>query len=144
MENGQVRRLISTKDYEKLHQYEELRSLQKENEILRDFKEGPLYFDPTYKYNFNSNEYDTSSQPRIPAWCDRVLFEAKEGFELSQVLYGRAELRISDHRPVFSLFEAKIRKINEEKLAELEEKLIAEFNLAKVAPAKEEAVEVLD
>ncbi len=45
---------------------------------------------------------------------------------------------------MFSLFEAKIRKINEEKLAELEEKLISEFNLAKVAPAKEEAVEVLD
>jgi hypothetical protein len=54
---------------------------QKDNEIMRDFKEGPLYFDPTYKYNFNSNEYYTSSKARIPAWCDRRFFEAKESFE---------------------------------------------------------------
>lgn len=30
-----------------------------------------------------------------------------------------------------ALFEAKIRKINEEKMVELEEKLISEFNQAK-------------
>lgn len=99
---------------------------------MRDFKEGPLYFDPTYKYNFNSNEYDTSSKARIPAWCDRIFFEAKdtETSHLQQVLYSRSELRLSDHRPVYGLFEAKIRTINEEKMQELEEKLIIEFNLA--------------
>jgi hypothetical protein len=100
---------------------------------MRDFKEGPLYFDPTYKYNFNTNDYDTSSKLRVPAWSDRIFYEAKESFEqdLIQVLYTRAELKLSDHRPVMALFEAKIRKINEEKMIELEEKLISEFNQAK-------------
>lgn len=38
--------------------------------------------------------------------------------------YGRAELKMSDHRPVFGLFEAKIRRINEDAKLEIEEKLI--------------------
>jgi hypothetical protein len=33
---------------------------------------------------------------------------------LTQIYYGRSEIKISDHRPVIGLFEAKIRKINEE------------------------------
>ena len=44
---------------------------------------------------------------------------------MTQILYGRTELKLSDHRPVYGLFEAKIRKINEEKMLELEEKLKA-------------------
>ena len=93
---------------------------------MKDFKEGPLYFDPTYKYNLKSNDYDTSSKARVPAWCDRIFYEAKDTFSqhLTQKLYQRVEIKLSDHRPVFSLFEAKIRKINEEKMAALEEKLI--------------------
>jgi hypothetical protein len=37
-------------------------------------------------------------------------------------------LKLSAHRPVVGLFEAKIRKINDEKMQELEERLISEFN----------------
>lgn len=39
------------------------------------------------------------------------MYEANSN--LSQIYYGRAELKLSDHRPVLGLFEAKIRKINE-------------------------------
>ena len=87
-----------------------------------------MYFDPTYKYLFNSNEYDPA---RVPGWTDRILYEAKESFSenLKQILYTRAgDLKLSSHRPVVGLFEAKIRKIDEEKMQELEEKLIADFN----------------
>ena len=70
---------------------------------------------------------------------------------MTQILYGRTELKLSDHRPVYGLFEAKIRKINEEKMLELEEKLIQEFNLTKkeeeqkmLVPGKFEPLEVLD
>jgi hypothetical protein len=40
------------------------------------------------------------------------------------VYYGRAELKLSDHRPVIGLFEAKVRRINEEAKSEIEDKLI--------------------
>jgi hypothetical protein len=56
---------------------------------MRDFQEAPLYFDPTYKYQLNSNEYDVS---RVPGWTDRILFEAKEslGDKCHSVLFARA------------------------------------------------------
>lgn len=139
LDNDTVRKLIATKDYEHLHKYEEFHKFaQKDSEIMRDFREAPLYFDPTYKYNFNSGDYDTSSKARVPAWCDRILFEAKESVagNLQQILYTRAEIKLSTHRPVLGLFEAKIRKINEEKFGMLEEQLMQEFNLMK----KEEEV----
>jgi len=79
LDNDTVRKHIASKDYEYLHKYEEFHKFtQLDSEIMRDFKEAPLYFDPTYKYNFNSSEYDTSNKARIPAWCDRIFFEAKE------------------------------------------------------------------
>jgi len=93
---------------------------------MRGFSEGSLAFDPTYKYNFNSTEYDTSDKLRIPAWCDRVIYEENE--DLGCIFYGRAELRLSDHRPVFSLFEAKIRKINEKARQEIEQVVISKYN----------------
>lgn len=124
-----IKKLIASKDYEKLHQYEELTTFaKKDSDIMRDFQEAPLYFDPTYKYQLNSNEYDVS---RVPGWTDRILFEAKEslGDNLKQILYTRAaDLKLSTHRPVVGLFEAMIRKIDEDRMQELEDRLIAEFN----------------
>lgn len=48
--------------------------MRETNSILSKFYEGPLNFDPTYKYDKNCNIYDTSKKNRIPAWCDRILF----------------------------------------------------------------------
>jgi len=129
LDNDTVRKHIASKDYEYLHKYEEFHKFtQLDSEIMRDFKEAPLYFDPTYKYQLNSNEYDVS---RVPGWTDRILFEAKEslGDNLKQILYTRAaDLKLSTHRPVVGLFEAMIRKIDEDRMQELEDRLIAEFN----------------
>ena len=52
---------IHVQDYEELMKVDEFTLAQKESEVLKDFKEGQLIFDPTYKYNPNSNVYDTSS-----------------------------------------------------------------------------------
>ena len=38
------------------------------------YREGPLNFRPTYKFDSGSDVYDTSSKRRVPAWTDRVLF----------------------------------------------------------------------
>ena len=125
MENAKTRQLIAMQDYEELFKHDEFKEAKKESDVLVNFKEGSITFDPSYKYAFNSAEYDTSSKVRVPAWCDRILYEA-EG-NLTQIFYGRAELKLSDHRPIFGLFEAKVRRINELAKAEIEEKLIAKF-----------------
>lgn len=38
------------------------------------YREGPLNFRPTYKFDSGLDTYDTSSKRRVPAWTDRVLF----------------------------------------------------------------------
>ncbi len=38
------------------------------NEYLSLYKEGEINFLPTYKYDQNSDKYDTSKKMRPPAW----------------------------------------------------------------------------
>ena len=81
------------------------------------YEEGPILFRPTYRYNLNSDEYDTGEKMRIPAWTgdglyidtplrvshsptDRILYR---GQNLDLEKYFRAELKSSDHRPVYAV-----------------------------------------
>eukprot|EP00344_Euplotes_crassus_P011123 CAMPEP_0197019178 /NCGR_PEP_ID=MMETSP1380-20130617/80546_1 /TAXON_ID=5936 /ORGANISM="Euplotes crassus, Strain CT5" /LENGTH=302 /DNA_ID=CAMNT_0042446547 /DNA_START=699 /DNA_END=1607 /DNA_ORIENTATION=+ len=79
---------------------------------LYHYKEMPIRFLPTYKYDKNSNIYDTSKKKRIPAWTDRILWyhnEEESGGRgskyISPILYERRETTFSDHRPVVAYFE---------------------------------------
>jgi Phosphatidylinositol 5-phosphate phosphatase len=40
----------------------------KESEVLQKYQEGKITFLPTYKYDANSNVYDTSKKQRTPSW----------------------------------------------------------------------------
>lgn len=48
---------------------------------------------------------------------------------MSLTKYGRAEIALSDHKPVYAIFKAKIRRINEEAKAFIEESLIQKYNV---------------
>ncbi|KAJ3191067.1 inositol polyphosphate 5-phosphatase [Entophlyctis luteolus] len=103
----------------------------KENQILKEFKEPPIQFLPTYKFNrrktcscvkfmkcfrkssrkvhvdFEENIYDTSKKQRIPSWTDRILFSAIN-LVVTPVIYGSVmEPQESDHKPVFGVFTLK-------------------------------------
>ena len=43
--------------------------------MFQGYKEGPLNFAPTYKYDLFCDDYDTSDKSRTPAWTDRVLWK---------------------------------------------------------------------
>lgn len=91
---------------------------QKDNDIsFPEFREGPINFAPTYKYNNGSDTYDTSEKMRAPAWTDRILFK---GESINLLLYGREELTLSDHKPVKAIFQSSIMNINHEKRNELQ------------------------
>jgi len=45
------------------------------NLAFTDYKEGPLLFRPTYRYNVGTDDYDTSEKMRIPAWTGEYLFQ---------------------------------------------------------------------
>jgi hypothetical protein len=73
-DNKQVRKLIKIGDFEELMRFDELKRARDHSSKLQRMVEGPLTFYPTYKYDSQSDEYDTSSKKRVPAWCDRILF----------------------------------------------------------------------
>uniref|UniRef100_A0A0D3EKE6 Inositol polyphosphate-related phosphatase domain-containing protein n=1 Tax=Oryza barthii TaxID=65489 RepID=A0A0D3EKE6_9ORYZ len=78
--------------------------------------EGVLEFAPTYKYELNSAKYigdDQRGGRRTPAWCDRILSFGK-GVKLMS--YGRAELTMSDHRPVVATYAAEVEVFSSRKL----------------------------
>ena len=53
-------------------------------QVFREFIEGDLNFDPTYKYDEFSDDYDTSEKGRTPAWCDRVLWRRRSWIDRSK------------------------------------------------------------
>lgn len=110
---------------------------------FRFYSEGPLTFPPTYKYDLGRDEYDTSyvftrpvwsitsactdyptrEKARVPAWCDRILWK---GTNLREAQYNTADLRFSDHRPVFAIFECVISAVEEDLKEKLRQKLYSE------------------
>jgi hypothetical protein len=77
---------------------------------LHSFTEPPITFAPTYKYNRGSDEYDTSEKRRIPAWCDRILYRARDPERVQNIFYRRCEPNISDHRPVCGGYTVEVKK----------------------------------
>ena len=66
------------------------------------FAEGKITFMPTFKFDMDTADYDSSHKQRIPAWTDRVLFKP---FGTRVVEYTSEEdSRHSDHRPVHATF----------------------------------------
>ncbi|KAG0222642.1 hypothetical protein BGW41_005887 [Actinomortierella wolfii] len=77
---------------------------------LRAFQEAELLFAPTYKYDPDTDTYDTSAKHRTPAWCDRILWR---GRHIRQLFYRRCEVRVSDHRPISGGFIVSVKRIDE-------------------------------
>ncbi|PAV21260.1 inositol polyphosphate phosphatase [Pyrrhoderma noxium] len=109
LENGLVRSLAESDDLDALVAADQLRRAIDSRLAFVGYEEGPLLFRPTYRYDLQSTRYDTSEKMRIPAWTDRILYK---GSGLDLVVYSRAELLGSDHRPVFAIFRAEVRIID--------------------------------
>ncbi|OCF43348.1 hypothetical protein I317_02786 [Kwoniella heveanensis CBS 569] len=107
--NPEVRGMIEAGDLDSLLAADQLLNAVDAGETFVGYDEGPIRFDPTYKYDNGTDDYDTSEKQRIPAWTDRVLFK---GSALRLKEYNRAELYTSDHRPVYAVFDATIREVD--------------------------------
>ncbi|KAJ5122846.1 hypothetical protein N7448_003980 [Penicillium atrosanguineum] len=103
--NQIVRDLVMQRDYQKLYDNDQLNLQMIAGRAFQFYSEGPIRFAPTYKYDVGTDNYDTSDKSRIPAWCDRILWR---GANVRQIQYQTADLRVSDHRPVWSIFDCVI------------------------------------
>ncbi|KAL3648994.1 Type IV inositol polyphosphate 5-phosphatase 7 [Castilleja foliolosa] len=102
--------LIEMQNWRALLEKDQLRIEQRQGRVFDGWREGKIYFPPTYKYSHNSDRYagddmHPKEKRRTPAWCDRILWY---GNGLQQLSYTRGESRFSDHRPVSSVFWAEI------------------------------------
>ncbi|KAG9101703.1 inositol polyphosphate 5-phosphatase [Ceratobasidium sp. 370] len=120
--NDEVRYLAVNDQLHVLLESDQLRIAMANQAAFVGYEEAPVLFRPTYRYDLYSDEYDTSEKLRIPAWTDRILFR---GTGLDVASYFRAELKQSDHRPVYAIFHATARVIDIAKKNALQAQLLA-------------------
>ncbi|XP_006891079.1 PREDICTED: inositol polyphosphate 5-phosphatase K [Elephantulus edwardii] len=121
-----VRESIKNQSYRELWEKDQLSIVKKHDPLLREFQEGPLLFPPTYKFDRNSSNYDTSEKKRKPAWTDRILWRLKRQpqaklctpsplaphFSLSLRNYvSHMMYYISDHKPVTGTFDLEMKPL---------------------------------
>lgn len=138
-----VRSCINDRTFHLLWSKDQLTAMKKKEAILREFHEGPLDFQPTYKFDLNSDTYDSSGKKRKPAWTDRILWrlgpEATRPEEESDGSSGKSAAGdrefplmirqesyasdmaygISDHKPVTATFTLELKKMYETPLVRL-------------------------
>uniref|UniRef100_A0A7N8WQE0 Inositol polyphosphate-5-phosphatase K n=1 Tax=Mastacembelus armatus TaxID=205130 RepID=A0A7N8WQE0_9TELE len=143
-----VRTCINNQTYNLLWSKDQLIMMKKKEQMLQEFEEGPLDFQPTYKFDLNSDSYDSSGKKRKPAWTDRILWrlrpkasthdephgntldasevkqleEDKEyPLKIRQDMYTSImEYSISDHKPVVGIFTLELRKMYKTPLVRLQ------------------------
>jgi phosphatidylinositol-bisphosphatase len=62
--------------------HDELAQVMKQRKAFHQgWKEGPIRFLPTYKYDIGSvARFDTSEKKRSPSWCDRILYRTRNDY----------------------------------------------------------------
>ena len=73
--------------------------------LLAGFAEGAIDFAPTYKFDKNSENYDSGLIKQSPAYTDRILLKGGTAGSLREMTYySSRDIRLSDHRPVLAFF----------------------------------------
>jgi len=109
LDNDSVRKYALASELDTLLARDQLKKAMDDGDVFHGYEEGAMLFCPTYRYDLYSENYDTSEKLRTPAWTDRILYR---GPGLNCLKYDRAELKSSDHRPVFALLTTKARCID--------------------------------
>ncbi|ODV92761.1 hypothetical protein CANCADRAFT_92605 [Tortispora caseinolytica NRRL Y-17796] len=129
---GDVMRLLSADNLDKLLKSDQLRQELNRNPDmkLRLFNEKEIAFMPTYKYDVGTNNYDSSSKMRVPAWCDRIFYRAgNERTSIEALDYRRHEITLSDHRPVTGIYKVRVKDVDEDKFAQVVSRCRDEWKL---------------
>jgi phosphatidylinositol-bisphosphatase len=107
-----IKAMADAYQYSALLSHDQLTQQVKKGAVFSQFKEHPIDFKPTYKYDPSTNTWDTSEKNRAPAWCDRILYYSDNWEFINVVCYGsHPEMIISDHKPVSSVFMLQVKVV---------------------------------
>ncbi|KAA3681102.1 inositol polyphosphate 5-phosphatase INPP5E, partial [Paragonimus westermani] len=109
-----VENLLTTgrtnRTYDNLLTADELLISQAEGRVFPRFHEGRITFPPTYKFDLNSDLYDSSEKRRTPSYTDRILFMSQNKGAVVCLHYDMIPaIRTSDHRPVYGFYSLKLK-----------------------------------
>ncbi|XP_014262113.1 inositol polyphosphate 5-phosphatase OCRL-1 isoform X2 [Cimex lectularius] len=106
-----VKEYILMEKYKPILENDQLVKQHRLKKVFVGYKEGPINFMPTYKYDPGTDNWDSSEKNRAPAWCDRILWK---GDSIQQLEYRSHQIyQISDHKPVSSVFISRVKRIDE-------------------------------
>ncbi len=90
--------------------FDQLNYFKKEGLIFRGYSEDEIKFQPTFKYDTGTNQYDTSSKRRVPSYTDRILYKCQPYTKINPLHYDSVQdVVTSDHKPVWGMWEVNIR-----------------------------------
>ncbi|CAI5719072.1 unnamed protein product [Hyaloperonospora brassicae] len=95
-----------------LVQHDQLTIERQRGNVLKGFEEGALTFPPTYKFQAGTSKYERRPEKkfRAPAWCDRILWRAKNPSDVKLISYDSVPaLEMSDHKPVHAFFDVQVK-----------------------------------
>lgn len=108
--------------YSRFIVHDQLFKAKRDKRAFDGYEEGPINFSPTYKYDANTDNFDSSEKSRPPAWCDRILWR---GRGVIQTAYSSVmNIRASDHKPVYAIFTTPIQAIDGEKYTKIHEEVL--------------------
>ncbi|XP_053330006.1 phosphatidylinositol 3,4,5-trisphosphate 5-phosphatase 2A-like [Spea bombifrons] len=97
--------------YHVLLPVDQLNQERKRKKVFLGFKEEPIAFPPTFRYERGSRNYDwqktkaTGTRIFAPSWSDRVLWTSYPDTKIKCTSYGCTDdIVTSDHSPVFATF----------------------------------------
>lgn len=100
--------------YDELIAKDQMTRLMSKGGVFEHFKECKINFAPTYRFDINPDDPGNYSSVRVPSWTDRIVYRSSEESEVKPLHYDCCtSLNISDHRPVFGIFEATIKPIKD-------------------------------
>lgn len=127
--------LIREKDWQGLIAKDQLYRQLKENpgHRLKPFHEASIEFAPTYKYDRQTDSYDTSEKQRVPAYCDRIMWytRSEHAHTIQCLQYiSQPQIKMSDHRPVIGKFSFQIRKADPKRRKAVLDELQGDWQVA--------------
>lgn len=131
LDDQEVKQKIKEKEYEFLLQYDQLSVEKSAGRVLFEWEEAEIRFDPTYKFDKGTTQYDTSEKKRTPGWTDRIFWKGKTKDKISPKFYGKHDLLMSDHRPVSLVTEVEVKCIVDYKYREIRDHLAHEYDQLK-------------
>lgn len=120
-------KIIENQNFSELLRYDQYFK----NGVINDMVEGEIKFPPSYKFKTeDEKDKDNFQSPysrhknRTPSWCDRILYKQnyliKNQVEVIDYNYV-PEIILSDHKPVYAIFNIRVFSENKEKRKSFED-----------------------